>query len=52
MKRILFYLSLVFVGLTFAGAVYVIGSGGTYNAGYAVVPMAAAIACAGLYRKL
>ena len=39
MKKILYVLSLIFTVLTFAGAIYVIGSRGEVNAGYAVIPM-------------
>lgn len=39
MKKILLVLALIFTALTFAGAIYVISSGGEVNAGYAVIPM-------------
>ena len=45
MKKLLFALSIIFVVLTFVGAVLVLKSGGTKNAGYAVVPMVLAMAC-------
>ena len=45
MKKLLFVLSIIFVVLTFVGAFIVIRSGGTKNAGYAVIPMVIAIAC-------
>ena len=35
----LLVLSIIFTILTFAGAIYVLTSHGTANAGYAVVPM-------------
>lgn len=45
MKNILFGLSILFIILTFIGAIYVLKSGGEMNAGYAVIPMMFSIAC-------
>lgn len=44
MKRFLFALSMLFFLLTFLGAGRVLQSGGSLNAGYAVVPMALGLA--------
>lgn len=40
MEKILFILSVIFTVLTFVGAIYVLTSDGTANAGYAVIPCA------------
>ena len=40
MEKILFILSFIFTVLTFVGAIYVLASDGTVNAGYAVIPCA------------
>jgi len=45
MKKFLLILSTIFTVLTFAGAIYVLTSGGTVNAGYAVIPCAISTAC-------
>ena len=45
MKNILFGLSILFIILTFIGAIYVLKSGGEMNAGYAIIPMIFTIAC-------
>ena len=50
MKKILFVLSMVFIVLTFAGAIYVISSKGEVNAGYAAIPMVLALASLAGYR--
>lgn len=50
MKRILFVLSLIFTVLTFVGAGYVLYTDGQANAGYAVIPLAMALACISGYR--
>ena len=50
MKKILLALSIVFTALTFVGAIYVLTSDGTANAGYAVVPMVITLACFTCYR--
>ena len=50
MKKAMLALSVVFTGLTLAGAGYVLSHAGGANAGYAVVPMVAALACLALYR--
>ena len=50
MKKILFVLSMVFIVLTFAGAIYVISSKGEVNAGYAAIPMVFALASLAGYR--
>jgi len=44
MKRFLFALSMLFFLLTFLGAGRVLQSGGSLNAGHAVVPMASGLA--------
>ncbi len=49
MKKILLVLSAIFTVLTFAGAIYVLASGGEVNAGYAVVPCALSLACTNGY---
>ena len=48
--RILLVLSIVFTILTFVGAIFVLTSSGTANAGYAVIPMAITLACLAGYR--
>ncbi len=50
MKKLLLLLWITFSILTIAGAIYVIVSGGTVNAGYAVVPMVIALVSASGYR--
>ena len=50
MKKLLLILSLVFIILTFVGAILVLSSNGTANAGYAVIPMVIALACLAGYR--
>lgn len=50
MKKLLLVLSIVFSILTFAGAIFVLTSNGTANAGYAVIPMLLALACSSGYR--
>jgi len=45
MKKLLLILSIVFIILTFVGAIFVLTSNGTANAGYAVVPLVIALAC-------
>lgn len=50
MKKILLIISIVFILLTFFGAIYVLTSNGTANAGYAVIPMVIALACLADYR--
>lgn len=50
MKKLLLILSIVFVILTFAGAIYVLINKGTANAGYAVVPMVMALAYSSSYK--
>jgi len=45
MKKLLLVLSIVFIALTFVGAIFVLTSNGTANAGYAVIPMVIALAC-------
>lgn len=51
MKKAALVLGIIFVVLTFAGAGYVLFSGGKVNAGYACVPMVSALACFSLYRR-
>jgi hypothetical protein len=43
MKKLLLLLSIIFTFLTLAGAIFVLTSGGTASAGYAVVPFAIAL---------
>ncbi|MCX4380042.1 MAG: hypothetical protein OSJ61_28480 [Lachnospiraceae bacterium] len=50
MKKILLILSIIFILLTFVGAIYILTSNGTANAGYAVIPMVIALACLAGYR--
>lgn len=50
MKELLLALSIVFIVLTFIGAIFVLTSNGTATAGYAVVPMVFALACSAGYR--
>lgn len=50
MKKLLLVLSIVFIFLTFVGAIFVLTSNGTANAGYAVIPMVIALACLSGYR--
>ena len=50
MKKMFLVLSIFFTILTFAGAIYVLTSHGTANAGYAVVPMVIGLACLSGYR--
>ena len=50
MKKILLILSIVFILLTFVGAIYVLTSNGTANAGYAIIPMVFALTCLASYR--
>ena len=51
MKKLLLILWITFSILTIAGAIYVIVSDGTTNAGYAVVPMVITLATAAGYRS-
>ena len=51
MKELAFLTSVVFAALTFLGAGYVLLHHGSVNAGYAVVPMALAVASIAFYRK-
>ena len=51
MKKVMFILSVIFIVLTFAGAVYVLYNGGKVNAGYAVIPMIFALAGIAVYRR-
>ena len=50
MKRVFQILSLIFSLLAIAGAVFVLLSDGTKNAGYAVVPLALSIAFSSCYK--
>jgi len=52
MKKILLFLSFIFIILAFAGAFYVLATNGKANAGHAVVPMVIALACMSGYRAL
>lgn len=49
MRKVVLVLTIVFVILTFAGGFYVLQSGGTESAGYAIIPMIFALACLGFY---
>ena len=50
MKKLLLVLSILFIVLTFVGAIFILTSNGTMNAGYAIIPMVIALACLGGYR--
>ena len=50
MKKVLLVLSVIFIVLTFVGAIYVISSKGEVNAGYAAIPMVLALASLAGYR--
>lgn len=50
-KKLAFILSIIFIILTFAGAGYILFSGGKVNAGYACVPMVFALLSLSFYRK-
>nr|WP_317326221.1 hypothetical protein [uncultured Flavonifractor sp.] len=50
MKKLLLILSIVFMILAFSGAIFVLTSNGTANAGHAVIPMVIALACLAGYR--
>ena len=49
MKKVLLVLSIIFIVLTFVGAIYVISSK-EVNAGYAAIPMVFALASLAGYR--
>lgn len=51
-QTILFVLTIIFIALTFCGAIYVLMNHGAVNAGYAVVPMVFALAFGSWYRQL
>lgn len=50
MKIFLLVISIVFIVLTFVGAVFVLTSSSTANAGYAVIPMVFALISVAGYR--
>ena len=50
--KIYFILFLLFIILTFIGAIYVINNKGEVNAGYACVPMLFGIAFGALFNKV
>lgn len=50
MKKLLFALALLFSVLGFAGAIYVLSTGGKASAGYAVVPMVLSLGFQQLWR--
>ena len=52
MKKIFLTFIIIFTILTFVGAICVIRSGGTLNAGYAVVPCVIAIALQSVYSSI
>ena len=45
MKKMLLILSIAFNVLAIVGAIYVLTSNGTANAGYAVIPMVIGLSC-------
>ena len=49
MKKLFGILSILFILLTFIGAIYVLINKGTVNAGYAVVPMVLTLACSSIF---
>ncbi len=51
MKKLLLILWIIFSILTLAGAIYVIVSGGSANAGYAVVPMVITLVLSAGYKS-
>jgi len=51
MKKLLFVLITIFSVLTIIGAVYVLRSGGTVNAGYAVVPCTISLALQAVFQS-
>ncbi|MBR5869435.1 MAG: hypothetical protein IKZ09_00230 [Clostridia bacterium] len=51
-RMVLLALTILFAVLCFIGAGYVLANGGEVNAGYAVVPMAACIACSVLLQRI
>lgn len=50
MKKVLLILSILFILLTFGGAVYYFLHRDSANVGYATVPMVGALACISIYR--
>ena len=52
MKKVMLILSIIFAALTFSGAIYVLSTNGSANAGYAVIPMVGALACLNIYQAL
>ncbi|MCI8342093.1 MAG: hypothetical protein HFE62_02605 [Firmicutes bacterium] len=52
MKMIVSILNIVFIVLTVVGAIYVLLSHGSVNAGYAVVPMVFALAIMALGKNI
>ena len=50
MKKLLLILFVILTILTFAGAIYVLTSNGTANAGYPAVPLLFDIVCIGGYK--
>ena len=50
MKKLLLILSIAFDALAIAGAIYVLTSNGTANAGYALIPMVIGLSCLAGYR--
>lgn len=51
MNKLILALSIICSILTFVGAFYVISSGGSANAGYAVIPMVFTVSLFSLNRK-
>lgn len=51
-KKLLFVGTILCAALAFAGAGYVLYTGGAANAGCAVIPLLLCLACSGAYRGL
>lgn len=51
MKKLFFVFSILFVLLTFVGAIYVVCHRGEANAGYAAIPMLFALVSMNIYRQ-
>lgn len=51
MKKMILLISILFIILTFLGAIYIIYHGGKVSAGYAVIPMIFAVASMSFFRR-
>ena len=51
LTTLLLILQFVFIGLSLAGAIYVLANGGEPSAGYAVIPMLISLVFGHLYRS-